>query len=133
MPALQHVDRALLHQILEPLGERGLAAADGAEQVEDLLSLFEALCRVAEVADDALDRILEAVEIAERRIDLDRPVHEDAAEAGIVRGIDHLRLADGLEHALGRRGIHRGILAAPLEIVFQRHDDLLLAVVGSEL
>ena len=77
----QHVDRALLHQVLEPVGERRLAAADRTQQVEDLLLLLEALRGVAEEADDALDRLLEAVEILEGRIDLQRPVHEDPAEA----------------------------------------------------
>ena len=91
----QHVDRALLHQVLEPVGNRGLAAADGAEQVEDLLLLLEALGAVPEEPDDALDRLLEAVEVLECRIDLERPVHEDAPETRILRGVDELRLADG--------------------------------------
>ena len=80
----QHVDRALLHQVLEPLGQRGLAAADGAEQVEDLLLLLEALRSVPEEADDALDGLLQAVEVLEGRIDLERPVHEDAAQPRIL-------------------------------------------------
>ena len=62
---LQHIDRMVLHQILEPLGERGLAAADRAQQIENLPLLFEALRRVLEVADDALDRVFHAVEAFE--------------------------------------------------------------------
>ena len=127
---LQHVDRARLHEILEALGERGLAAADGPEQVEDLLPLLETLRSMTEVADDALDRVLETVEILEGRIDLDRPVHEDTAQARVVRRVDHGRLANGFEHPLGCRGVHRRILAAALEVVLQRHYDLLLAVVA---
>ena len=95
----QDVDGKLLHQILEAFGQRRLAAADGAEEVEDLFALFEALRGVAEIADDALDRFLEAEEIMESRINLDGPVHEDAAEALIVSRVHQLRLADRCEHA----------------------------------
>jgi hypothetical protein len=41
--------------LLELLGERGLAAAHRAEQVEDLLLLLQALGGVAEVGHDVLD------------------------------------------------------------------------------
>ena len=81
---LQHIDRLDFHQRLQPLGQRRLAAADRAEQIEDLLALFEALRGVAEEADDPLDRLFHAVEFGERRIDPDRPVHEDAAEPRIL-------------------------------------------------
>jgi hypothetical protein len=33
----------VLHELLEALGDRALAAADGPEQVEDLLLLLQAL------------------------------------------------------------------------------------------
>ena len=77
---LQHIDRILLHQILEPFGERGLAAADGPEQIEDLPLLLEALGGVLEVAHDPLDRVFHAVEAVEGAVGLDRAVEEDAAE-----------------------------------------------------
>ena len=48
--ALDRVERHLLHQLLQALGDRALAAADRAEQVEDLLLFFQALRGVAEVA-----------------------------------------------------------------------------------
>ncbi len=46
----QDVDRMNLHQLLQPLRERRLAAADGTEQIENLLALFEprAACRKKE-------------------------------------------------------------------------------------
>ena len=109
---LQHVDGMDLHQRLQPLGERGLAAADRAQQVEDLLALLEALRGVAEEADDPLDRLFHAVEFGERRIDPDGAVHEDAAEARVLRGVDHLRLADRGQQALGRGRVHHRIVAA---------------------
>ena len=79
----QHVDGALLHQVLEAVGERGLAAADRTEQVHDLLLLLEPLGGMPEEADDALDGLLQAVEVLEGGIDLDGAVHEDAPEARI--------------------------------------------------
>jgi hypothetical protein len=64
---------------------------------------------MAEVGDDLLDRVLHAVELGEGRVDLDDLVGEDAREPVVVAGVDHLRLADGLQHALGRRGIGQGL------------------------
>ena len=78
----------ILHQILEPFGERGFAATDGAEQVKNLALLFEALRRVLEVAHDPLDRVFHAVEAFEDPIALDRAVEEQPAEARILRGVD---------------------------------------------
>src|SRR5262249_47660197 len=42
----QHVDRVDLHERLEPLRQRRLAAADRSQQVENLLALLEPLCGV---------------------------------------------------------------------------------------
>src|SRR5262249_22449751 len=53
----EHVDRVGFHQLLEPLGERRLAAADWTQEVKDLALLFETLRRVLEVTDDTLDRV----------------------------------------------------------------------------
>ena len=105
--------------MLQPLGERGFAAADRAEQIEDLLALLEPLRGVLEEADDALDRVLHAEEAGHRGIELDRAIEEDAPEALILAGVDDGRLADRRDHALGGRRIHRGIVAAGLEIVGQ--------------
>ena len=118
---LQHVDRMDFHQRLQALGEGRLAPSDGAEQVEDLLALLQPLRGVAEERDDPLDRLLHAVELGEGRVDPDRAVHEHAAEAGIARGVDHLRLANGIEDALGGRCVHQRIVAAGLEIFGERH------------
>ena len=126
----EHVDRLGLHQRLEALGERGLAAADGPEQVEDLLALLEPLRRVLEVAHDALDRVLHAEEPGHRRVELDRAVEEDPAEAGVLRRVDHDRLADRRDHPLRRRGHHARIVAAALEIVVEAHRLAPLARVG---
>ena len=118
---LQHIDRMDFHQRLQPLGERRLAAADRAEQVEDLLALLEALRGVAEEADDPLDRLLHAVEAGEGRIGADRPVHEDPAEARILGRVDDLRLADRGQQALGRVGVAHRVAAASFEIFRKRH------------
>ena len=108
---LQHIDRALLHQFLETLGERGLAAADRTEQVENLPLFLETLRGVLEVAHDPLDRVLHAEEAFERPIALDRPVKEDSGEARILRRVDQLLLADGRDHALGGGGIEHLVVA----------------------
>ena len=118
---LQHIDGMHFHQRLQPLGERGLAAADRAKQVHNLLALFQALRGMAEEADDPLDRLLHAVELAEGGIHPDGAVHENAAEAGILRGVHHLRLADRGEQALGRGGVHHRVVAARFQIFGQRH------------
>jgi hypothetical protein len=125
----QHIDRAFLHEVLEPIGERGLAATHGTQQVEDLLLLLEALGRVPEEADDALDGLLEAVEVLEGGIDLERAVHENAPEARILGAVHELRLADGRDHALGGAGVQRSIAAAAIQILAQRHPVLLVALI----
>jgi hypothetical protein len=56
---LDRVERHLLHQRLQALGDRTLAAADRAEQVEDLLLFLEPLRRVAEVAHHLLDGVFQ--------------------------------------------------------------------------
>ncbi len=63
----ERVDRTQFHDRLQALGDRRLAAADGTQQVEDLLLLLEALRRVLEEGHDLLDRVLHAVELAEVR------------------------------------------------------------------
>jgi len=50
-------------------------------QVEDLLALFEALRRVTEEPDDALDGFFHAVEAGEGRIGADRAVQKNTAKA----------------------------------------------------
>ena len=62
--SLERVDRMQLHHGLEALGDRRLAAADGAQQVEDLLLLLETLRGMLEERDDLLDRVFHAVELA---------------------------------------------------------------------
>ena len=82
------------HQRLEPLGERGFAAADRAEQIEDLLALFEALRRMTEETDDALDGFFHAVEAGEGRIGADRAVQKNTAKAWVLGRVNRLGLAD---------------------------------------
>ena len=111
----------LLHQILETFGERGLAAADRAEQIEYLALLFETLRGVLEVAHDPLDRVFHAVEAFERAIHLDRAVEEQAAEARVLRGVDQLGLADRGDHALGRRRVEHPVVARGKQPIAQGH------------
>jgi hypothetical protein len=91
---LQHVDRVNFHQRLEAFGKRGLAAADGTEEIEDLLALFEPLGRMAEETDDALNGVFHAVEAGEGRIEPHRAIQKDTAKAWVLGRVDHLRLAD---------------------------------------
>src|SRR5439155_25296770 len=71
---------------------------------------------MAEEADDALDRLLHAKEVRKLRIDLDRAVHEDAAKTRVLARIDHYRLADRTQHALGCTGIIGRIVGALAEV-----------------
>ena len=50
---------------------------------------------MAEIGDDALHRILHPVEFLEGGIDADGAVHEDAAKARVLGGVDPHGLADG--------------------------------------
>ena len=68
---LQRIERNALHELLQSFGDRRLAAAHRTQQIQDLLLLFETLCRVPEVRHDVLDHLLHSVEFTERRIHLD--------------------------------------------------------------
>jgi hypothetical protein len=92
---LDRVERHLLHQRLQALGDRALAAAHRAQQVEDLLLFFEPLRGMAEVAHHLFDGVFHAVELGEGRIDLDHLVGEQARQPRVVAGVHRLRLADG--------------------------------------
>src|SRR5579864_6273964 len=92
--SLENIDGKFFHQVLQPFGERGLAAADRTEQVKYLPPFLEPLRRMFEIADDALDRVLHSEEPVEGAVDLDRTVVENTAEAGILRGVDELGLSD---------------------------------------
>ena len=91
---LENIDRVDLHQRLETLGQRGLAAADRAKQIENLFALFEALRRMPKEGDDALDGVFHAVEGGKRRIAAQRPVQKNTAKAWVLGRVDHLRFAD---------------------------------------
>ena len=127
---LEHINRALLHQLLEPFGERGFPPAHGSQEIEDLLAFFQALCRRPEIPDDALDGFFQPVEVLERRVNLERPVHENPAEPCIARGIDIGRLTDGVEHPLGGGRVVHGVRPATFEELFQAQLGLLVPVVG---
>src|SRR5262249_53733404 len=90
--------------------------------------LLEALSGVLEKADDALDGLFHPVEVGERRVTLDRAVHEDAAEARVLRGVDNLRLADRGDHPLSGGGIGHGLVATKREIFTQRQLGLSAAL-----
>ena len=126
----EHVDRLGLHQRLKALGERGLSAADRAEQIEDLLALLQPLRGVLEIAHHALDRVLHAEEPGKGGKELDRAVEENAAETLVLGRVDDDRLADGGDHAFGGARRHAGIVAAPLEKVGQAHRLAPLARIG---
>ncbi len=123
--ALDGEERHLLHQLLQALGDRALAAAHRAQQVQDLLLLFQPLRGVAEVAHHLLDGVFHAVELGEGRVDLDQLVGEQPRQARVVARVHRLRLADGLEHALGGGGVGQRVALALGEVVLEGH--LLLA------
>jgi hypothetical protein len=125
---LQHIDRQLLHERLEPLGQGRLAAADRTQQVEDLLALLQALRGVLEEPDDPLDRLFHPIEVGEAGVALDRAVHEDPAESRIAGGVDDLRLADRRDHPLGGVGVRRRALATEVQVVPKREFGLFSAV-----
>ncbi len=119
--ALERVDRVGFHERLEALGDGGLAAAHRTEQVKDLLSLLKPLRGVLEIGDDLRNRLVHAVELAERRVPLDHAVGKEPRKAGVVAGVDDLRLADGREHALCGGCVSKGVFLAELEILRKRH------------
>ena len=118
---LQDVDRMDFHQRLQPFGQRRLAAADGAEQIENLFALFQALGGMSKEGDDPLDRLFHAVKAFEGGIGSDRPVEEDPAEAGIPRRVYELRLTHRGKQSLRRIGIHQRIALAGLQVFRERH------------
>jgi MFS family permease len=109
---------------------RALAAAHRAQQVEDLLLLFQPLRGMAEVGHDLLDGVFHAVELGEGRVDLDDLVGERCATGAGRCGVDALRLADGLEHALGGGGVGQRVALALGEVVLQRQLFLARALVA---
>ena len=127
---LQDVDRLLLHEDLQPLGQGRLAAADRAEEVEDLLALLQPLGGMAEIADDPFDRLLHAVELGECRVPLDRAVHEDAAEPGVAARVEDLGLADRLHQAFGSACVQSRIVPASHQIGLQARLLVPLACIG---
>ena len=126
---LDRVERHLLHQQLEPLGDRALAAADRSEQVEDLLLFLEPLRCVPEVRHDLLDRVFHPVELGEGRIDLDDLVREEAREPRVVAGVDHLRIADRAQHALRGGGVGDRAALALGKVLLDRQFFLAVAFV----
>src|SRR6185437_308169 len=101
----------------------------GAEQVEHLLALLQALRGMAEISHDPLDRLLHAVEIGEGRIDADRAIHENATHPRVAAGVDDLRLADCSKHPFGSAGVSHRLAGATLQVILKRHLSLFLAVV----
>jgi hypothetical protein len=74
----------------------------------------------AEIADDLLDRVFHAVELGEGGIDLDDLVGEEPGHARVVARVDHLRLADRLQHPLGGGGVSKRVAPALGEVLFDR-------------
>jgi hypothetical protein len=106
--------------LLQALGDRRLAAAHRAQQIEDLLLLFKALRSVAEIRDHLLDHLLHSVELTECRIHLDDLVREDPRQARVVAGIDLFRFPDCFQHAFTSRRVRGWIVLAEREILLQR-------------
>jgi hypothetical protein len=114
------VKRHLLHQLLEPFGQRGLAAAHRAEQVENLFLFFQPLRGVPEIGNDLLDGVLHPVEFLEGGIELEHLVLENARQTRVVAGIDQARFADGLQQPFGGAGIGVRVTLAQFQILVQR-------------
>ena len=89
-----------------------------------MLAFLQALRALPEEGDDALDRLLHAVEFRKGRIHADGAVHEDAPKASIFRRIHHLRLADRGKQPFMGRGIHEWVGLAPFQVLRHRHHRL---------
>ncbi|MPM73510.1 hypothetical protein SDC9_120490 [bioreactor metagenome] len=74
---LDGIEGHALNQGFQLFGERRLAAADGAEEVEDLFLFLQSLCRMSEVRHDVLDDFFHAVEVTEGRVELQNLVGKD--------------------------------------------------------
>src|SRR5262249_36062829 len=74
-----------------------------------------------EERDDALDRLLHAVESGERRVTAYGSVQKNSAKAGVLGRVDHLRLADSCQYPFRRVGAAHRIAAAGLQIFRDRH------------
>ncbi len=117
--ALDGVEGHAFHQLLELFGQRRLAAAHRAEEIEDLLLLFQALCGVAEVGDDLVDAFLHAMEILEGRITADHLVGEDARQSWVGGSVHQFGLADRHQQALGRAGVGSWVRLAQIEVFLE--------------
>ncbi len=117
---LQGIEGDLLHQGLQALGDRRLAAADRSQQVQHLLLFLEPLGGMAEIGDDLLDHLFHAVEFPEGRVNLDDLVGEQSREPGIGARVDRLRLTDRHQHPLCRRGVGGGVLFTKIEVFAER-------------
>src|SRR6202008_4129714 len=81
---LEHIDWIDFHQRLQPFRQRRFPAAHRPEEVENLLALFQALRRIPEEPDDALDGFFHAIESGEGRIGTHGPVQENTAKADVL-------------------------------------------------
>ena len=117
--ALECKEGHMLGQLLEALGNRRLAATHRSQQIQDLLAFLQPLRGMPEVRHHLLDGLFHAVELFEGRVELDDLVGKDARQARIVARVHHLRLANGLQHALGRRGISQLVAFAKFEVFLQ--------------
>jgi hypothetical protein len=108
---LEDIDGILFHQVLQPFGQRGFAAAHGTEQVQNLPLFLEPLRRVLEVADDALDRILHSEESVEGAVDFDRAVEEYPAEPRFLRRVDERGFSDCGDHPFRGTGVKHAVVA----------------------
>ncbi|MNT28806.1 hypothetical protein D3C72_1645170 [compost metagenome] len=119
--ALERVERHLLHQVLQALGDGALAAPHRAQQVENLLALFQALRSVAEEAHHLLDGVFHAVELCKRGVAADHLVGKQAREVRIIAGIYHLWLADGGQHAVRSPLVDHRVALAQNKKLVERH------------
>jgi len=117
-----------LHQRLEALGNGAFAATHRAQQVKDLLALLQPLRGMAKEAHHLLDGLLHAIELGEGGVAFDDLVGKEPRQARVVARVHHLGLANGGQHALGRRGVSHGITLALGEVFIDRH--FLFAATG---
>ncbi|MCY1532668.1 hypothetical protein D9M68_679510 [compost metagenome] len=116
---LQGIDGVSLHQGLEPFRDGRLAAAHGAQQIKDLLALFQALRGMLEERDDLPDHVLHAVELLERGIAPDGPVGKQTGKTWVVARIHDFRFAYRGQHALSGTGVRHGIAFGEVQIFLE--------------
>lgn len=81
-----------------------------------------------EIGNDLFNRLFHAVKFGKGWISCDQFIGKNAAEPGILRGIDQFGLTNCGQHAFCRGGVNQGIFFTEFEVFLQRIFFLLVVV-----